>query len=109
VDDSLEEYFSPSLLMIPFLFHDEPPRPVIGVNSAVQGICKPRVDGSSAIVQSTPFEQIVSSPMYHSVRQTLGKGQTYDHTLPGVPLVMLFMNSIYNYEDCVIVNKKVVE
>lgn len=110
---SAEQHISTLALMMPYLFYNEPPRPVLGVNAMVQAICKPSVSGSSRVAPCNAYVPTVTTPLARTLWDCMSDHEAYRGSkrlsMPGTPLVVAFVNLVMNYEDSVILSKRVVE
>lgn len=99
------EYMRTFCHLVPFVFHDEPPRPLLAGSMSTQAICNPRVELFSTIKPKHVVPPIVRTPLMDKYVRDLARLPHVD--IPGVELLTLFCNSRGNYEDSVIVSQYV--
>ncbi|RKO92237.1 hypothetical protein BDK51DRAFT_8433, partial [Blyttiomyces helicus] len=91
-------------LMVPCLAFNQPPRPIMASNMAVQAMCQPKVSAATTVKPKHTSQPVVRTLLMHSFITTAT--ETIRHTIAGFPLLVLYANMDYNYEDAIIVNAK---
>ena len=89
--------------LFPFFADDEPPRPGLASSICTQAICKPRVELTSTIASVDTYLPVVRTPLMQQVVEQLPSDRPI--SVPGVPLLVVFCNMRYNYEDGVVISK----
>ncbi|KAJ2993334.1 hypothetical protein HDV02_002482 [Globomyces sp. JEL0801] len=90
--------------MFPFSLYDEPPRPTLASNMAVQAICIPFSSTASTIRPKSLCLPILRTPCLEAIIQA---NVLYSKGIPGVPLLVVYANMDYNYEDAVVIHERV--
>ena len=91
--------------LFPFFADDEPPRPGLASSICTQAICKPRVELTSTIASTATYLPVVRTPFMQQVIEQLPADRPL--SVPGIPLLVVFANMRHNYEDGIVVSKRV--
>ncbi|EGG10204.1 uncharacterized protein MELLADRAFT_103664 [Melampsora larici-populina 98AG31] len=90
-------------MLYPFMRDEDPPGPLLGCSMSVQALCKPRTKLSSTVAPITSHLPIVRTPLMQSIIEKV-KDNPYI-SIPGVPMLVVFSNMTYNYEDALIIGE----
>lgn len=103
--DLIQDNVKTTMHLIPFFAFDEPPRPTLTSSMSHQAICRPRVGLTSTLASTTNFLPVVRTPMMQNLIDSMT--DTRFISLPGVSLLVAFVNAKENYEDSLIASKSV--
>lgn len=109
-DDHMSIYFSPYFMLIPFVEHDRPPRPLIASVQTQQAVCLPWSPGTAAVSPCYSFRPLVRTPMMQSIIDSQVDNDTcIPSELPGFDVSICYANIAQNYEDCMVVSRRFVD
>ncbi|KAJ3219738.1 hypothetical protein HK099_004578 [Clydaea vesicula] len=105
VTRSAREYMKTFMHMIPYVFNDQAPRPLLASAMSIQAISKPKVEMMSTVVSQYSTFPILRTPLMNAICNDLKDCQSV--SIPGFPLLVAFINMRMNYEDSVIISSKI--
>lgn len=99
------EYCKTFVHLVPYINLDEPPRPLLASGMSTQALCRPRVEMMSTVTPDNVVSPILQTRLMRDIVDEIGTEPPM--TMPGFPLLVAYINMKDNYEDSVIINKKI--
>lgn len=103
-----QQYVATILLLFPYTFHGQPPRPLLAVSMSTQALGLPYVEMSVRSRPSRQFDPIVCTPLLADTLKSIrGSPLAGKVSLPGCPLTVAFISENYAFEDAAILSSEV--
>ena len=98
------EYCKSFCHLVPYMCNDEPPRPLLASGMSTQAVCKPRVEMMSTVTSLRSVQPALHTELMSVLCNELSDSSAM--SIPGLPLLIAYINLKDNYEDSVIVSGK---
>lgn len=108
--DFIRSCFSSYFCLEPYKDTNRPPRPLISSVQQPQAVCLPWCPGDAAVTPCYSFNPMLTSELYSKILEDIDSNNaTVSAHLPGENVIVMYINSEFNYEDAIMVSRRYID